>query len=107
MFGLVRRSRLIEAEKRVVAVRLQTIRCEEAAQGLVRELAHERTLREAAEAERDRLQAILIAHPVEAAEPAAKAPKAESGQPEPVRVLSAREVVDRAMAHRNLHKVTK
>lgn len=103
MFGLVRRSRLLEAERRIVSLRVDLVRNETTKQDLLRAIDIEKRLREAAEAERDRLQAILTAHPVETS-PAVEAPKqAEPGPPEPIRVLSGIEVVQRAMNHRNAH----
>ena len=102
MFGLVRRSRLIDAEKRVVSLRVDLVRRGNRVDALERELAVQTRLREAAEAERDRLQMILVSHPVEASNDPPAAPKAEPAAPEPIRMLSGLEVVQRATAHRNL-----
>lgn len=107
MFGLVRESRLRVSEHRVIALRIECASLEEKVLSLRSALDRSYQREEEQRAEAARLQAILIAHPIEPAEPAAKAPKAEESQPEPVRVLSALEVVQRATTHRNLHKVTK
>jgi len=102
MFGLVKRARLLDAERRVVDIRLVALRAERAGEELMRELEIEKKLRASAEAERDRLQLILTAHPIEPAELApAKAPEPEPA--EPIRVLTGLEVVARATLHRNAH----
>jgi len=100
VFGLVRRSRLLAAEKRLVEMRLTVIREERAGQDLMRELEIERQMRRAAESERDRLQAILTAHPIEPAAPIEEKPAVPEEAP-PIRVLSGFEVVARATMHRN------
>lgn len=103
VFGLVRRSSLVRAEKRLIEEKVIRISLEERVKDLQGELELQRGLRIAAEAETARLGAILIAHPVEPAEPEPAPQKAEPAEPEPVRVLSGFEVVARATLHRNTH----
>lgn len=104
MFGLVRRSRLLEAEKQKLAVRVELLRSEERVIELRRELSAEKRLREAAEKEATRLSEILTAHPVEPSEPTPERPPADAEDHPLPRVLTGLEVVTRATAHRNLHQ---
>lgn len=105
MFGLVRARHLKAAQHREIALRIECARLEEKAISLKSALERSYQREEEQRGEASRLAAIIAAHPIDSAEPAGKAPKAEPSQPEPVRVLSAREVVERATQHRNLHKV--
>jgi len=111
MFGLVLRSRLLEAERRVVKLKLllQTAnegqRSARTALSIVEsDLRAEKQLRQRAEAEVERLHKIIYEdrHDEGEAEPAQAKPAEQPSNDIP-RVLTGIEVVARATRHRNVH----
>lgn len=102
MFGLVHQSRLLEAERRIIKLRLLLHKANDARRKAETDLTVERSLREAAGAEIDRLLKAIEA--ISAAEsPAKPEPATEAPSTEVPRVLTGLEVVSRAMQHRNVH----
>jgi hypothetical protein len=110
MFGLVLRSTLLDAERRVVKFKLllREARKERdaAAAALIEanaDLKGERSVREAAQAEVARLMEIIKATTAEPAEPDTEKPAADAQPSDVPRMLTGIEVVSRATRHRNVH----